>query len=302
MNGFLEDFYEAWVDHMVNSRPLRSFTNNQSRTNVREILQMNENLINNFMELGRQLTGTNENVNVNTNTNVSVEDNIDINLEYNNINDNLSDNNLNDNSSNNNVNHNSNYNNNLSYNNPNDNSIYNNPNYNSSYNNPNDNSSYNNVNDNLNTNFNINTNVGYGRNHGNLYNIHNQRRNYFGEPLIEWDTYPSNNVSNIMNNIFGMFFDSLVVPVVPGISVDDLQDVKVTITDEDFNRFNKITINKNNKQEIKNDICNICMDEYNIGDTLVILPCDHDFHIDCIKNWLCNEKVTCPNCRKDVRN
>ena len=55
MDSFFEDFYEAWVDRVVNSRPLRSFTNNQSRQNVREILQMNENIINHFMELGRQL-------------------------------------------------------------------------------------------------------------------------------------------------------------------------------------------------------------------------------------------------------
>ena len=101
-----------------------------------------------------------------------------------------------------------------------------------------------------------------------------------------------------MNNLFGMFFDSRIVPI------DDFQDVKVTIPENHFNSLNQIIINNSNINDIKNknDICNICMDEYMINDKLTSLPCKHAFHTDCIKNWLCNEKVTCPTCRKDVRN
>jgi len=42
--------------------------------------------------------------------------------------------------------------------------------------------------------------------------------------------------------------------------------------------------------------CSICMTDYNIGDEIIQLSCDHFFHTDCIKNWLSHHN-TCPVCR-----
>lgn len=39
--------------------------------------------------------------------------------------------------------------------------------------------------------------------------------------------------------------------------------------------------------------CSICLAEYEDGDKLVCLPCNHIYHEDCIKSW-CSAHTTCP--------
>jgi hypothetical protein len=80
-----------------------------------------------------------------------------------------------------------------------------------------------------------------------------------------------------------------------------LEDVKITLSEEDFNKLKTEEVTENNQEFYKNELCNICMDPYVIGQKLTLLPCKHEFHTDCIHHWLCNEKVTCPMCRKDTR-
>lgn len=45
--------------------------------------------------------------------------------------------------------------------------------------------------------------------------------------------------------------------------------------------------------------CIICMDEYEVGSDLSMLPCFHKFHKECIAEWLSGSK-TCPICNGDV--
>jgi len=53
------------------------------------------------------------------------------------------------------------------------------------------------------------------------------------------------------------------------------------------------------------DVCVICLDAFQHGDRLRVLPCDHSFHVGCIDRWLSgshsyNECYTagCPTCKK----
>ncbi|NBU34170.1 hypothetical protein EB118_04895 [bacterium] len=83
-----------------------------------------------------------------------------------------------------------------------------------------------------------------------------------------------------------------------GSNIGDLEDVKVTLTPEQFNKLDQLTVGS----ESASDVCNICMDNYTESPSATILPkCKHMFHTECIRNWLCKEKVTCPVCRCDVR-
>lgn len=83
-------------------------------------------------------------------------------------------------------------------------------------------------------------------------------------------------------------------------NMDLFEDVKVTLTEEQFEKFKETRIDNNNI-DLYNTSCNICMDEYKISDIVTTLYCKHVFHKSCIHNWLCKERVTCPICRKDNR-
>jgi len=46
--------------------------------------------------------------------------------------------------------------------------------------------------------------------------------------------------------------------------------------------------------------CIICLLEYENGDEIKILPCGHEYHSDCIDQWLGGHNRTCPTCRHDI--
>jgi len=48
------------------------------------------------------------------------------------------------------------------------------------------------------------------------------------------------------------------------------------------------------------ETCCICLDDFEEGDKLRILPCDHGYHAKCIDPWLVKTKRICPQCRKRV--
>ncbi|ODV89914.1 hypothetical protein CANCADRAFT_97829 [Tortispora caseinolytica NRRL Y-17796] len=47
--------------------------------------------------------------------------------------------------------------------------------------------------------------------------------------------------------------------------------------------------------------CVICLEKYVDGESQVMtLPCEHEFHAECIKPWLIQQKRLCPICKRDV--
>jgi hypothetical protein len=133
--------------------------------------------------------------------------------------------------------------------------------------------------DNFNNNFNIDT-------FNNNFNIDTFNNNF------NIDTF-NNNFINDLFNIFNQTINENIE--------QEFEDVKVTLTPEQFSQLKCEKISNDNVDRYCNKPCNICMDNYNVDEEITFLVCNHYFHTDCIKHWLCNEKVTCPVCRKDNR-
>jgi hypothetical protein len=47
--------------------------------------------------------------------------------------------------------------------------------------------------------------------------------------------------------------------------------------------------------------CSICTEDFNRGEEVRVLPCNHKFHPECVDPWLLNVSGTCPLCRIDLR-
>ena len=45
-------------------------------------------------------------------------------------------------------------------------------------------------------------------------------------------------------------------------------------------------------------VCSICLETYELKDTLTMLPCRHAFHPGCIKPWVTQRSSSCPLCKR----
>jgi len=79
-------------------------------------------------------------------------------------------------------------------------------------------------------------------------------------------------------------------------SNDDLKIATAQVEED------KLKNRSQKKQDIeKYSSCSICLEEFEIGEKLLSLPCGHYFHSHCIGPWLTERQPTCPLCKANVK-
>ncbi|KAK8834556.1 hypothetical protein M9Y10_011915 [Tritrichomonas musculus] len=65
-------------------------------------------------------------------------------------------------------------------------------------------------------------------------------------------------------------------------------------TDENY--VNELKTSEYHQGDCIEDVCSICLDQFEEGTNIIILPCKHAFHPDCLSPWL-KIHSECPSCR-----
>ena len=52
--------------------------------------------------------------------------------------------------------------------------------------------------------------------------------------------------------------------------------------------------------ELPDDSCSICLEDFKTGDNIKKLNCTHIFHTECLEPWLNDNNRNCPMCRTDI--
>ncbi|KAK4344440.1 hypothetical protein RND71_037534 [Anisodus tanguticus] len=71
------------------------------------------------------------------------------------------------------------------------------------------------------------------------------------------------------------------------------------LSEAEISKSSHSSIFQSNDSKTLVDKCVVCQLDYEEGEKLVALPCDHPYHSDCIKKWLQIKKI-CPICSDEV--
>jgi hypothetical protein len=148
-------------------------------------------------------------------------------------------------------------------------------------------------------------------------NMSNGQLNVF-EPPVE--TYTNNNASVARMEVVNNFIERFIQPIIgeqltSGVS-DTIQQslnsenpYKNVLSEDGKKQLQEFKYKKNLRNSSNDDgnnacdvlSCPILMTEFEDGEDIIKLPCDHIFNKEAITQWLENEKSECPVCRYKLK-
>ena len=117
---------------------------------------------------------------------------------------------------------------------------------------------------------------------------------------------PIRNISNLPARLsisvrYPMYYPAIISTINPNdISplnyniLSSLEDVKIGLINKNLILNSKVSINEN-----KEEFCVICQDNILEKQIIRTLKCLHSFDLECIDNWLINNKK-CPTCKFEI--
>ena len=122
------------------------------------------------------------------------------------------------------------------------------------------------------------------------------------------NNYPNSTSSFMMNGMLGLnvfFLGTIIISF--GLYVArciDLHRQNRRIIRENRRSRQRIDVNNLNTlllcNELPDESCSICLEEFKTGDNIKKLNCTHVFHKECLEPWLNNNNRNCPMCRTDI--
>ena len=79
-------------------------------------------------------------------------------------------------------------------------------------------------------------------------------------------------------------------------SFQDQEEISNPISETVMKTFPIMKIDDSKLDRV--EACHICLEKYNLDNYIVIMPCNHFYHEQCLKEWL-KKHNTCPICKKD---
>jgi len=92
---------------------------------------------------------------------------------------------------------------------------------------------------------------------------------------------------------------STLMNIIENTNEDDVEENAEILTEEEFNELEVIKLDK---LYVNDGECSICIDNFKEGQEVIKLPCNHIFHLNCIKSHLTSYSNKCPLCRGNVIN
>jgi hypothetical protein len=75
---------------------------------------------------------------------------------------------------------------------------------------------------------------------------------------------------------------------------------KKTLTKTQCASFPSRTLDEEGAKCLTANPCSICFGDYECGEKVRSLPCDHTFHNECIDQWLTTSSISCPLCKTSL--
>jgi hypothetical protein len=134
------------------------------------------------------------------------------------------------------------------------------------------------------------------------------KKEYIRENIIENNDYKNienirNNLSNNISVLFQNDFSNYINILNDFIFIENDDDnynnddnIKIVMSENEFNKLEIIDYNED-KFNLENKTCNICLDDFIKNEKIIKLKCNHYYHKKCIYSWLKKHSNKCPICR-----